>query len=146
MTGTPIVERRRFHPPMTTWFSRYLRWWPICIFAYYLVVSIYPPASFRNTLSLNVYAWLAWVITGLAVLALIFPYKLSIKSMMCALATSRAIAAIASTMFEQEQLHGQNLFWYKFFLLNSSLALTLLWVGMYAVTIPYMKELEHERH
>jgi hypothetical protein len=65
---------------------------------------------------------------------------------MGAFAISRLIAAIATTISEYDHLAPHDIFWTKFFLLNGALAVTLLWVGMYAVTIPYMKELEYERH
>lgn len=146
MTESRRVERRKFHPPMTKGLKNYLRWWPAFVVFNFGIVAYFPPATFTNRFSVNLFSWFAWAVVASGILSLVFPYKLIFRSAMGAFALSRSIAAIATTLSEHDELQKQGLFWAKFWLLNSSLSFTLLWVTMYAVTIPYMKELDHERH
>lgn len=143
--STPIVERRKVRCNMTKNLKRYLRWWPLSVTIYYGIVAYFPPATFNASIADQVYVWQAWAVFGFGVLSVLFPFKLSFKSAMAAFALSRYIAAIATTLYEHEVLQRQGIFWARFFLLNASLSLTLGWVAMYAITIPYMKELGHER-
>lgn len=139
------VERRRARCNMSRSLKRYLRWWPIYVTIYFGIVAYFPPATFNNSIADQLYIYQAWVVFGFGVLAVVFPYKLIFKSAIGAFALSRSLAAIATTLYEHNQLQEQGIFWSRLFLLHGSLALTLGWVAMYAVTIPYIKELEHDR-
>lgn len=140
-----FVERRKSRCHMSRGLRLYLRWWPLSVGVYFGIVAYIPPATFKANLAVNLFAWLAWAACAASFFALLFPYRLTFKSLMGALAIARSLAAMASTIYEHEELQQQQLFWTKLFLLNGTLALTLGWVAMYAVTIPYIKELDHER-